>query len=204
MGDLGVNSSIIRFRPNVSGTNLAPQLLIHNRAQGICINGTEACYLTSPITIPAANGPTDYRITATPGAVPGTNLHVSVARTNGSIISSGDFYVPKLASVKFFSSNVSVTATCGKTTNMFLSTAAGTNVCRVYMTPIQYPDPVYLSAYSKYLQRTDWLLAKVTGAGATPAQTTLNELDYRSAFADYWYFNPENSWHRPATRRVQI
>lgn len=182
VNDIGDASSAITVRPYRQGSILVPQRLHHSQARGIYINGTEAYSLSTPIEIPAASTAITFRITAANTNF-GTNLYVYITDTNNTYHGGAYFYIPELWKVGFYFLNTVVDVYRGNTGNMVIGMPSNTNACRIHMYPYQTPDHYYLSPYSKYFYRNERVLVKVTGSGASPQTSTLNELDYNSAFA---------------------
>jgi hypothetical protein len=180
MGDLGPFTSLIRIPPQRFGTNLIQRQLAHAGTAGFRINGAPAPTVASPIAIPAATTALEFRVTADAGYA-GSSIGFTLQDTSGGNHGAVTFYSPKVTTAEFRAMNGGY-ATVGYANDgvLWYPMPADTNSCRIHIYPNISPDGTYTS--TRLLSQTDWLRARVYGPGATPSDTTLNQLDWRSAF----------------------
>ena len=180
VGDQGDYTAQIRIRPLYKNGSLAEQRLYHTQTPGFYIDGTEADSVASPINVPASSTAIEYEISSDATAI-GTNLRFRITTTNEPTATKDSVrcFYPELEDVKFYGpGNDYVDIDYGETNTLWLSMPDDTNACRVYMRPRQETTPMYGVPNYTY---SDSLLVKVTGSGADPATSTLNQLDWKSA-----------------------
>lgn len=180
MGDLGPFSSLIRIPPQRFGTNLIHRQLAHDGTAGFRINGAPAPTVASPIAIPAATTALEFRVTADAGYA-SSSIGFTLQDTNGSNHGAVRFYSPKVTTAEFRAMNGGYAdVSYANEGVLWYPMPADTNTCRIHIYSTVEPNGLYTS--TRVLSQTDWLRVRVYCSGATPSDTTLNQLDWRSAF----------------------
>jgi hypothetical protein len=190
---LAASNSLIRIPPRVFGTNFCERRLTHTGTAGFRINGTPVAQVASPIVIPATSNAADFIVTTDPGYA-GASIGFALKDTNGQTHVGTTFYSPQITSATFYlPAQTPQQVTFGLTGTVWGPMPPDTNSCRLRVCPGTINGE---TAGMRQLRHTDWIRARVYGPGASPSDTTLNELDWRSAFI--------GGSVTPSTRGIQL